>query len=632
MNADRDWVGASIRPVPVSVVHRQCARDAIETLRQIVPQSYSQRRQILRSATRTTPRRDYVASTVSSSVDLYQAVQRVQTALANLPARTSKNLIEYVTRTVPRGWTAQIPPEIFGEAEASEWTRWPQELVRASTPPFDVEFEVDSQQGLRLTGVRPWLSTLVGCDAEDERGHRELLRSALQTGFVDPTVEIVFLLPDFDSRLSRVARARIDCLISESDLNASVRVQNELTTTDYRFVLSEEGSLNCLSRQTGRPIYFALATAVNASTWPRWIRQIVSQQDRIRLHLLSMMYSTRRYRHLELTAPEHVAGIEVGRPGILVSEPVTTDLLREACLKVGSSELVTVREAGTDRSFVVDYKNEFNLIADTITRGLANSRGVLLESPPHDMARAMSTGGRYHYETQTVLLPLNANGLPVSTSLTSFSSVAFTAQMGSAIGDAMRYLTRVSPMEVQATLDPGGTVHVVVVMKQSQAHLASSRLVARGFSIHVSGTVPVQFLPPCHTLRMHSFSLVLAATGQRTIVEAVVAHTLGVAEDLTRADLQSVMKALTVTAPKRQVAGRDWRRLKTSIDFRTRTMSSEPRVGRPASLTELSLSAYFGELLNYIRNHGIDHLYCADLVRRTLRLSAISQAGEISGS
>jgi len=260
----------------------------------------------------------------------------------------------------------------------------------------DLEFEAEPGGRWRLVAARPWLSTLLGCDADDEDAHAELIHEALTRGDVSAEVDVVFLCPKAYNGPSRRLGRRLERLCSKPELtNYKVVDPFALSSGDFLLAWDEvTGRVRAYDPLTGRLIHLALPAAYPLEDWPRWLVALLREQDRERFAVSSALSSADEAPAGVVVPDVDLGGILIGRTAIRrgVSSAAITDLVDE----VGVDGVVRIREAKTDRAFVLDHAREPEL--------LSGEGDLIVESPPRAISDSYFAGRPCYHETRTLSL------------------------------------------------------------------------------------------------------------------------------------------------------------------------------------------------------------------------------------
>lgn len=358
----------------------------------------SRRRLELRRATRSTPRHgSSVSAVVSDDNDvLARAAARAMLyslSSFNEPAMSIKVALRH---GMPSGLAMAFSEnEIVTRAGHFVGVAGPMTAQRMSAA-TDLEFEAEPDGRWRLVAARPWLSTLLGCDADDEDAHAELIHQAVTRGGVPAEVDVVFLCPRADNGPSRRLRRRLERLCSTSGLaNYKMVDPFDLSSEDLLLAWDEvTARIKTYDPLTGRLLHLSVPAAYPLENWPRWLVALLREQDKERFAISSVLSSADEAPAGVVVPDIDLDGVLIGRKSIRrgVSSAITTDCVDE----VGDGGVVRIREVRSDRAFVFDHGREPELVPE--------EGDLIIESPPRVISDAYAAGRPLTHETRTLSL------------------------------------------------------------------------------------------------------------------------------------------------------------------------------------------------------------------------------------
>jgi hypothetical protein len=547
------------------IVVRQCVDDATAAIasfdtRLLQSGALTRRRHQLRRATRTTPRHgsSYTGITTDETSRLSDA--------ANLVARFATSQFVQPVSQARRFLRSSVPPGVAVGIQNHELARRVQidtpgtDIGKELNPALDLEFELGPGDSLRAVSVRPWLSTLIGSDAEDEAEHRSHCMSVLESSCVPQELSVIFLHPSGEHASARRIAQRLKWLRAEAGQHAFQVVDpRALDSTSFVFTWDDEaGRVSMFARADGRRVHFALAAAYVLDAWPEWIRAMLLEQDRERLAISRMLFAPDRGVPGRKTVARSTDGVLIGRDSVRVGLDVPHEELLKAVSEVCDGGLVRVRSRNTDRAFVFDPAAELGLISDM--------KDIILESPPGPMADAYRSGRDLRYATTTVISGPSLSG-------------AIAAVPSEKTLNVVEFDLGPSAAEWLNATSPAGREEIAISIISDQGVGLAAALRASGES---TGDLPSGDLRVIRTWRVSDgdeqsqsrtgrAATVLLATGEasplRALVIAVAALMLALPFNV-RAQIESYLRSVA------RNAGRDlWNSVSQDPQFREKVAS-----------------------------------------------------------
>jgi hypothetical protein len=408
-----------------AAISRICAQEACSSLRVATTyrskKDFEVRQQELRMATRTTPRHDYVQSVLEANAekmteDVRHILSYADTVSASHPFSRLRNM---TLAQSPLGVAIQFPFAAHSES--------PQSVpLHNGAALCDLELE-DEGSGQRLVGVRPWLSTVLGCDCTDEGTHQKLVDEVLLDCSRNVHDSLYFILPDSRSPIVSRARSRLQRFLQQHPHRLwHICSAEDVGRSHFWFCVNPlNGRLEAYDPESLHRVVFVMPIAIEISRWPDWLKDCFNDQDIEKNALLSKITEVDRADVGTVWEPECYKQVFIGRRSAVIAESQAWSAIWKLADSISIDGLLRLRQRGSDKALVMDYRRDFQLF-QYMLHG-AGSSGLIIEEPPRRLAAMHREGREYHAQTITaVTAPAALSEKRVSSSVQHCVNATFT--------------------------------------------------------------------------------------------------------------------------------------------------------------------------------------------------------------